>query len=111
MLEQSLFLQELASILLTARKGKGITFEKLSELSSLDYSTLNLIENAKQNPRVYTMYKILYALDIDLLGLLQAKNKDREDRRHAILDTFKMLDLEMLENLNLFVKTFNISKK
>lgn len=47
-------------------------------LSEVDYSLLNLIENAKQTPRSYTLYKILYSLDIDMLGNFATHSRNVE---------------------------------
>lgn len=41
---------------------KFLLFQKLD-----DNKSINQIENAKQNPKSYTLYKILYSLGIDFL--------------------------------------------
>lgn len=111
MLNQSIFLSELANILRQMRKSKHFTFEKLADISNVDYSTLNLIEHSKQNPRLYTIYKILYALNVDLLNILQEDVNQRQDKKREILAKFEMLDVQTLEALDIIVTKLNVRLK
>lgn len=111
MLEQKELVRYIADILRQARMNKGYTLEKLAERSEMDYSTVSLIENSKQNPRIYSAYKLLYALDIDIVSLLNAKNKDLQDRKALILNRLENLDLQTLECISEFLEHFTISKR
>ena len=111
MLEQQDFLIAVTDILKQARHGKKYTLDKLAEKSNVDYSTVNLIENGKQNPRIYTVYKLLYALDIDLAHLLANKKVEMQDEKKAILNKLEKLDLETLECVCTFLEVFKITQK
>ena len=108
--EQDL-INEIADIIRQLRRRKKYTFDKLSEMSNIDYSTLNLIENRKQNPRIYTLYKLLYALDIDILHLLKDRNNELKDSKTSIINKLEKIDLETLESVSELLDSFNISKK
>ena len=108
--EQDL-INEIADIIRQLRRRKKYTFDKLSEMSNIDYSTLNLIENRKQNPRIYTLYKLLYALDIDILHLLKDRNTELKDSKTSIINKLEKIDLETLESVSELLDSFNISKK
>ena len=111
MLTQDELINAVADILRQMRRERGFTLEKLSERAEMDYSTVSLIENGRQNPRIYTAYKLLYALDIDIIRLLTAKSKTLEDKKASILNRLEQLDLNALENLDDFLKKFTLSKK
>ena len=66
MLNEKEFLRLISDSIRKRRLAGKISSEKLSELSGMDYSSINLIENQKQNPRSYSLYKLLFALDIDI---------------------------------------------
>ena len=110
-LEEQELINEFADILRQLRRRKKYTFDKLSEMSNIDYSTLNLIENRKQNPRLYTLYKLLYALDIDILNLLKNRNDELKDSKTSIINKLEKIDLETLESVSELLDNFNISKK
>ncbi len=110
-LEEQELINEIADILRQLRRRKKYTFDKLSEMSNIDYSTLNLIENRKQNPRIYTLYKLLYALDIDILSLLKDRNNELKDSKTSIINKLEKIDLETLESVSELLDNFNISKK
>ena len=52
------------------RKQKGITQERLSELSGMDLSHIARIETAKRNPKLTTLIVLSRALDISLSELV-----------------------------------------
>ncbi len=110
-LEEQELINEIADILRQLRRRKKYTFDKLSEMSNIDYSTLNLIENRKQNPRIYTLYKLLYALDIDIVNLLKDKNNEMNDSKTAIMNKFEQIDLETLESVSELLDNFKILRK
>lgn len=53
MLNEKEFLRLISDSIRKRRLAGKISSEKLSELSGMDYSSINLIENQKQNPRSY----------------------------------------------------------
>lgn len=48
------------------RKGKGITQSKLAWLCEKDPQAVELVENGKTNPTIYTLYIICYNLEIEM---------------------------------------------
>lgn len=54
------------------RKEKGLTQKKLGELCNPPISESNIrkYENGKQNPKIETMDRIAYALNIDIVDLM-----------------------------------------
>lgn len=55
------------------RKQKELTQEKLAELTGIDYSYLNLIENGKRNPSLRVIAKIARILGVRLEDLVSFK--------------------------------------
>lgn len=110
MLNEQELLTAIADIVRQSRRKRQYTLDKLAEKSEIDYSTVSLIENGKQNPKITTLYKILYSLDIDLIELISDKNLEIEDEKLAALNRLEKLDLETLKNLCQFLDSFTISK-
>jgi len=54
----------------TIRKGKGISQAELGRICEKDKQHIELIENKKISPNIYTLYIIAVALDISLSELL-----------------------------------------
>lgn len=52
------------------RKKKGLTQEKLAELTKIDYSYLNAIEAGKKNPSLRRIAKIARVLEVPVSELL-----------------------------------------
>lgn len=52
------------------RLEKGISHEKLADLSGLNRSTISLTESRKSQPTVLTLVLIADALDVDLKEIL-----------------------------------------
>lgn len=111
MLTQEELINAIADLIRQARQHAGYTLEKLAEKSNIDYSTANLIENGKQNPRVYTVYKLLYSLDIDIVKLLNNANNKMSDRRTFMLNKLENLDNGTIEALCELISKFEIIKK
>jgi transcriptional regulator with XRE-family HTH domain len=111
MLKQGEFISSLAAILKQARQDKKYTLEKLAEKSETDYSTVNLIENGKQNPKIYTVYRLLYALDIDINELITNHNTAMQDSRFAVTNRLAQLDTKTLEAIYELTEQFELSKK
>jgi len=62
--------QKIGAKIKKIRKQKGLTQEKLSELTNIDYSYLNLIESGKRNPSIKRLHKIAKVLEVSLKELM-----------------------------------------
>ena len=56
-------IEALCEELRTLRKKKGVSQEKLAELTSISLSTIKFIEQGQRVPSLSMFFKILYALD------------------------------------------------
>ena len=68
------FLEEFSKSIKKLRKLKKYKMEDFSFKSEIDYTTLYRTEQG-QNIYIYTAYKILKNLDIDLLEIIDKKNR------------------------------------
>lgn len=57
--------------LIKIRKDKGISHEKLTELSGLSRTAISYIESRKSTPSIISLMKICKALDVKLSRLLE----------------------------------------
>lgn len=92
------------------RYKKKLSCEKLAVKSNIDYSTLNLIENGKQTPRAYVLYKILAALDVDVVSFLTDDSLIPSPTEQLIAK-IQHFDVEYVEALNKLTDDFDIRKK
>lgn len=67
------FKSKLGVLVRKLRLHKGIASDKLC----VDYTTVNQIENGHINPRVYTLYKLLTNIDVDIDSLLTEKQQEQ----------------------------------
>lgn len=111
MLKEKDLIDLIADTLRQTRREKKYTLEKLAEKSDTDYSTVSLIENGRQNPKVYTVYKLFYALDIDITELIAVKKNEMQDSKLAMLNRLEKLDSDTLEAVCELLDKFDISKK
>ncbi|MGJ4903148.1 helix-turn-helix domain-containing protein [Bradyrhizobium sp. HKCCYLS2058] len=56
---------------LRIRKNKGMTQEKLAEISGFSQQYISGLEKGQRNPTVVTIYELSVALDVDYLELLK----------------------------------------
>ena len=77
MVSEDELLSVLSDFIRKKRIENNLSCEKLAELCDMDYSSLNLIENKKQNPRSYSLYKILLNLDFDILSQIHKENSSQ----------------------------------
>ncbi len=110
MLNEQDFRKRLSSAILQLRYKHKYSIEKLAELSNADYSSVSLIENGKQSPKSYTLYKILYALNIDMFKQLevQTDSKNKHSLENKLIQYIKSLDEEQLQTLIEFFETYTI---
>ena len=107
MLNEKEFLRLISDSIRKRRLAGKISSEKLSELSGMDYSSINLIENQKQNPRSYSLYKLLFALDIDITkeDISQQDVKDKIIRKlNLMTDSQKESLLKLIDNFEIIAK-------
>lgn len=111
MIEEDEFKEIVGDAIRKLRTNKRYSTEKLAELSNTDYSSVNQIENRKQNPKSYTLYKILCALDINILDELLVKSSKRADLEELIGRRIKMMSEEELQALQMFIESFNLNRR
>ena len=68
MLSETEFYKELADFIKLKRKNLKLTNEKISELTNIDLSKVSLLQNNKQGCSAYTLYKLLYSLNINIFA-------------------------------------------
>ena len=111
MLNETEFRKIIGNTIRKIRTNKKYSTEKLAELSDTDYSSINQIENAKQNPRTYTLYKIFYSLGIDFFENILSKSQKESSLRDSVINSIKMLTTEELVSLQYFLDEFTLRKK
>ena len=111
MLTDAEFRSGLGVLIRKLRQRKGISITDLLLDCDVDYSTINLIENGKQNPRAYTLYKILIDLDIDLDSLLREKQQEQISAEELLIQKIRLLSEEQQKSLIAFLNKFEITEK
>lgn len=111
MLKEKEFLELISNSIRKFRLAKGMSSERLSELSDMDYSSINLIENRKQNPRSYTLYKLLFALDVDITSPLIKETSIKQSAKNKIARKLELMSDSQLESLLKLIETFEIATK
>lgn len=113
MLNEQDFRKRLSSAILQLRYKNKYSIEKLAELSDTDYSSVSLIENGKQSPKSYTLYKILAALKVDIFSQIETKtdSKSKQGLENRLIQYIKTLDEEQMLALLDFLDTFILTTK
>ena len=93
------------------RTNKKYSIEKLAEYSDTDYSSVSQIENGKQSPKSYTLYKILHALDINSMDAIVAKAKARTTLEDSVINKIRLMNKDGLLALFSFLEKFTLLKK
>ena len=102
MLNEKEFLRLISDSIRKRRLAGKISSEKLSELSGMDYSSINLIENQKQNP--------LFALDIDITKDLK-EDISQQDVKDKIIRKLNLMTDSQKESLLKLIDNFEIIAK
>ncbi len=76
---QKKIISAVVSQLLAIRKEKGLSHEKVAQLSNLHRSTISLTEAQKMQPTMLTLLKISNALDCNLATLLAKAEKEHKN--------------------------------
>ncbi|MCI5544055.1 MAG: helix-turn-helix transcriptional regulator [Azospirillum sp.] len=105
MLNEKDFLEVVSKAIRKRRMQNKLSCEKLAELSEVDYSSVNLIENSKQTPRSYTLYKILHSLDIDITIPL-TERIEKSDTFEELINKISLLDEDNKKALLVLVSNF-----
>ena len=69
MLNEKDFYKPLSTLIKTKRKDLNLTNESLFMLSGVDLSKISLLQNNKTGCNAYTLYKILFTLNIDIFNI------------------------------------------
>lgn len=69
MLNEKDFYKQLSTLIKTKRKDLNLTNESLFMLSGVDLSKISLLQNNKTGCNAYTLYKILFTLNIDIFNI------------------------------------------
>ena len=68
MLTENEFYESLANLIKRRRKDLKLTNEALFMLSGVDLSKISLLQNNRSGCSAYTLYKILFSLNIDIFN-------------------------------------------
>jgi DNA-binding XRE family transcriptional regulator len=66
---------KIVSELMKVRKDKGMSHEKLAEMTGLSRATISFVENNKRNPTLITCLKIAKALDVDFDKIIKKSSR------------------------------------
>lgn len=69
MLNEEDFYKQLSILIKTKRKDLNLTNESLFMSSGVDLSKISLLQNNKTGCNAYTLYKILFTLNIDIFNI------------------------------------------
>jgi transcriptional regulator with XRE-family HTH domain len=69
--------QAFAQVLLRVRKDKGLTHEALAERAGLHPTTVSLLERAKRQPSIETVFMLAHGLGIEAEILVREMRKLR----------------------------------
>ena len=97
MLSEKEFYKKLGDFIKLKRKNLKLTNEKISELANIDLSKVSLLQNNKQGCSAYTLYKLLYSLNINIFAENLNVDDDKLNKYTAILQ-------EVLDYLNCLKK-------
>ena len=92
MLNEKDFYKQLSILIKTKRKDLNLTNESLFMSSGVDLSKISLLQNNKTGCNAYTLYKILFTLNIDIFNINNI-NKNTLDQ-----------NINKLSDVSLFLK-------
>ena len=92
MLNEEDFYKQLSILIKTKRKDLNLTNESLFMSSGVDLSKISLLQNNKTGCNAYTLYKILFTLNIDIFNMNNI-NKNTLDQ-----------NINKLNDVSLFLK-------
>lgn len=110
MLTEEEFLCVVADYIRKKRLENNLSCEKLAEMCEMDYSSVNLIENKKQNPRSYSLYKILANLDMDIAIHLK-KDEPSKSAQEKLLKKLSSMNEHQIKSLIKLISLFDIRHK
>lgn len=69
--DETQFLNSIGKRLAAARRERGLSQEKLSDLSGLDRVAIGYIEQSRRQPTLRTVYRLATAMDLSLTDLFE----------------------------------------
>ena len=88
------------------RKMRNAEKKSSEEHSDIDYSSLNLIENGKQSPKAYTLYKILLSLGVDICSVISQEGNRIKEPEEILINKISRLNNKQQEILLKFLNEF-----
>lgn len=97
--------QALGERIKSIRTKKGLSQQKLAELSDLSYKYIGEVERAQQNPTILTLHKIATGLEVSLSELIHieefelSRQEAEQEIQRLIQDALKTMSDEDLPRL------------
>ena len=97
--------QALGERIKSIRTKKGLSQQKLAELSDLSYKYIGEVERAQQNPTILTLHKIATGLEVPLSELIHiekfeiSRQEAEQEIQRLIQDALKTMPDEDLPRL------------
>jgi len=94
-MESKTFLKTVGLKIRAIRKSKGLSQEKLADLSNIHFTHLSDLENSKSNPSATTLFQIAEALEVplsELVSIPSKADKKIETDLAVMLAQFRELD-------------------
>ena len=111
MLSEKEFVDKIGSSLMLLRNKKRLSLENLAVFSSVDYSTLNQIENGKRTPKSYTLYKLFYTLGVDITDIFSNETEEQEQLTRILTNKIKSMKAPQIKALLEFLDSYELSLK
>lgn len=106
MLSEEEFKNTIATAIRKMRNAEKKSCEELAAHSGIDYSSLNLIENGKQSPKAYTLYKVLLSLGVDICSIVADEGNRNREPEDVLVKKISRLDEKQQETLLKFLNEF-----
>lgn len=106
MLSEEDFKNAIATAIRKMRNAEKKSCEELAAHSDIDYSSLNLIENGKQSPKAYTLYKILLSLGTDICAVISKEGNRIKEPEEILISKISHLNDKQQEILLKFLNEF-----
>ena len=111
MLSEKEFVDKIGSSLLRLRDKNKYSLKKLAGSSEVDYSTINQIENGKQTPKSYTLYKLFYTLGVDITDIFSNESEEQEQLTRILTNKIKSLKAPQIKALLELLGTYELKQK
>ena len=98
--------REIGAFFREARKAKGLSQEKLSELAQVSPRHITNIERGKINPSCTMMRRLINVLHVDVTPLFYEQSEAKTLLETELLDSFRKCDPVTQQKLIMVVKCF-----